>query len=205
MRATAIAQPSPRIDPSRMDVFQRGADGKLHPIPGWRATGPFDFGTWSHNIDWNGVGRDLENIGTAVATIMTSGAPAALEALGLDGIAGAGVKGAIHSHHVDPMFMGGRAEQETYELIAQFHRKFHVDLQAALREGGFPRVGGKGGSREDWAEFFKKYPEARDRAVEILRRISRDFDVERGTSVLPALEKELRITRPAAKVPPARK
>lgn len=179
--------------------------GKLHPIPGWRTTGPFDFGVWSRNIDWDGVGRDLENLGTAVATLMTSGAPAALEALGVDGIAGVGVKGAIHAHHVDPRFLGGRAEQETHDLIAQFHRKFHVNLQAALKGPGVPRIGGRGGSREDWAAFFERYPEARDKAVEILRQVSRDFDIEHGTSILPALEKELRIARPSPKVPPPRK
>lgn len=205
----SAAKSSPPIDPSRTDVFQRGADGKLHPVPGWRTTGPFDFDTWSHNIDWNGVGRDLGNIGTWAATLLTGGealaAPGALEALGLDGILGSGVKGAIHAHHVEPMFMGGRAEQKTYDLIAQFHRKFHSELQAALKEGGFPRVGGKGGSRDDWMEFFKANPEARDRAVEILRRVSRDFDIERGTSILPALEKELRLGRSAAGVPPVHK
>lgn len=204
-QAISAAKPNPRIDPSRTDVFQRGPDGKLHPIPGWRTTGPFDFATWSHNIDWKGVGRDLEAIGTAAATIMTSGAPAALEALALDGIAGAGIKGAIHGHHVYPKFMGGRLTQKTYELIAQFHSKFHVNLQAALKGPGIPRVGGRGGSKDDWAEFFKMYPEARDKAVEILRRVSRDFDIEHGTLILPALEKELRIARPSPKVPPPRK
>lgn len=98
-----------------------------------------------------------------------------------------------------------RAEQETYELIAAFHRKFHVNLQAALKGPGVPRIGGKGGSKADWAKFFEKYPEARDKAVEILRQVSRDFDVEHGTSILPALEKELRIARPSPKVPPPRK
>jgi len=52
------------IDPSRVDVFQPGPDGKLHPIPGWRTTGPFDFGTWAHYFDWGGVARDLAEIGS---------------------------------------------------------------------------------------------------------------------------------------------
>ena len=204
-RATSATKAPPPIDPSKTDVFQRGPDGKLHPIPGWRTTGPFDFGTWSHNIDWDGVGRDLTNIGIAATTIMGSGAPAALEALDLGDIFGPALKGVVHGHHVDPRFMGGRAAQETYDLIAQFHSKFHVNLQRALKEAGFPPVGSKAGSREVWAQFFKDYPGARDKAVEILRQVSRDFDIERGTSILPSLEKELRIAKPTTRVPPPSK
>jgi hypothetical protein len=208
MQAAAQANRAPPIDPSTTDVFQRGPDGKLHPIPDWRTTGPFDVGTWAHNIDWGGALSDLGNIGSWAATILSGGealaAPGALKALGLDGILESGVKGAIHAHHVDPRFMGGRAEQETYDLIAKFHQKFHGNLQRALKEAGFPPVGSKAGSREVWAEFFDKYAGARDKAVEILRQVSRDFDIEHGTSILPSLEKELQIAKPTPKIPPPR-
>jgi hypothetical protein len=62
--------PSQPIDPQRIQVFQPGPDGKLHPIPGWHTTGPFDFGEWSHNIDWSGVAEDLANIGVDAAMSM---------------------------------------------------------------------------------------------------------------------------------------
>jgi len=66
LSSTAPAPPTSgqSIDPSRVDVFQPGADGKLHPIPGWRTTGPFGFGTWAHYFDWGGVARDLAEIGS---------------------------------------------------------------------------------------------------------------------------------------------
>jgi hypothetical protein len=208
MQAVAKANRAPPIDPSTTDVFQRGPDGKLHPIPGWRTTGPFDVGTWAHNIDWAGALSDLGNIGGWAATILSGGealaAPGALKALGLGGILKSSVKGGIHAHHVDPRFMGGRAEQETYDLIAKFHQKFHGNLQRALKEAGFPPVGSKAGSREVWAEFFDKYAGARDKAVEILRQVSRDLDIEHGTSILPSLEKELKIAKPTPKGPPPR-
>jgi len=57
--AQNTAQPGGPLDPQRTDVFQRGPDGKLHPIPGWRTTGPFDVGQWARNIDWGAVARDL--------------------------------------------------------------------------------------------------------------------------------------------------
>jgi hypothetical protein len=58
------------IDPQRTQVFQPGPDGKLHPISGWHTTGPFDFGVWSHDINWPGVASDLADIGTNAAMAM---------------------------------------------------------------------------------------------------------------------------------------
>lgn len=208
MSAPLQANRAPPIDPSTTDVFQRDPDGKLHPIPGWRTTGPFDVSTWAHNIDWNGALSDLANIGDWAGTVLTGGealaVPGAVKALGVDGFLKSSVKGAIHGHHLDPRFMGGRAEQETYDLIAKFHQKFHGNLQRALKEAGFPPVGSKAGSREVWSGFFDKYPGARDKAVEILRQVSRDFDIEHGTSILPSLEKELQIAKPTPKIPTSR-
>ena len=65
---------------------------------------------------------------------------------------------------------------------------------------GLPETGAYSIAKE--AAFFRNDPGARDKAVEILRRVSRDFDIEHGTSILPALEKELRIAKPSPKVPP---
>jgi hypothetical protein len=96
----ARAQP---IDPQRTDVFQRGPDGKLHPIPGWHTTGPFDFGTWAHNINWGGVGRDLGDIAAGAAGGMSLGPVKTLKdwlALGSAGYgAGALAADAFHKAH----------------------------------------------------------------------------------------------------------
>src|SRR4051812_10847364 len=51
-----------RPDPYRTPVFQSAPDGQLHPVPGWKATGPFDFPIWAHNIDWPQVAKDLAHI-----------------------------------------------------------------------------------------------------------------------------------------------
>ena len=58
------SKPGPIVDPDRVNVFRRGADGKLHPIQGWHTTGPFDFGTWAHDVNWGGVLHDLGEITT---------------------------------------------------------------------------------------------------------------------------------------------
>jgi hypothetical protein len=52
-------------------------------------------------------------------------------------------------------------------------------------------VGGKGGGTVDWAEYFRLNPQSRDEAVEILRRVTRDFDKANRTSVSRYLENEL--------------
>jgi hypothetical protein len=195
----------PRIDPSQTDVFQRGPDGKLQPIPGWHTTGPFDFDTWSHDINWGGVGRDLSEIANGALAFTDLGvtAPEFLTSLGLDdAFLAKGVKGFIDRHHADPKFMGGRPEQDTVELIQSFHRMFHQRLSAALKQAQLLPVGGVKGKGVAWGELFKNSTAARDKAIEVLRRVSRDFDIERGTSILPALEKELRIGRPELTRPP---
>jgi hypothetical protein len=200
----ALSAPAPgrQINPYRTDVFQPGADGKLHPIPGWHTTGPRDFGAWSHNIDWNGVGDDLNSIASNALLALED--PGALAALGLEGPFGRGPKGVIHGHHTHPMFMGGRPDQEVYDLIASFHRQFHGELTPALRNEGFPPVGGTTGGKVDWADVFNKSPEDEWKAIGILWKVSRDFDIEHGTSILPALEKELKLrtSKPSPPRPP---
>jgi len=87
--------------------------------------------------------------------------------------------------------MGGPITQELVELIASKHRAFHADLASALRKAGFPRVGGTEGSMAHWLEHFKNNPEAEEKAIEILRQVTSDFDRAHGTSITPKLEKAL--------------
>lgn len=91
-RAPKLASPQTPIDPSKTEVFQRGADGKLHPIPGWRTTGPFDFGTWAHNVDWMGVVRDLAKIGLSSVGPAFAGRAMGATGLGVVGDGASAVK-----------------------------------------------------------------------------------------------------------------
>lgn len=183
-----------RLNPSRTDVFRRGSDGKLHPIPGWHTTGPYDFGAWAHNIDWRGVGRDHLDIGAAALDGM--GVAGLLESLGLRSFL-EGSRRFVERHHADPKVIGGRAKQEMVDLIKSFHIKLHQRLNKALQETGLPPTsGGTTGSGVAWRAYFRGDPTARTRAVEVLRRETQKFDTEHGTSILPYLEKELRLVRP---------
>jgi hypothetical protein len=87
----AAAARSAPIDPAVTDVFREGPDGRLHPIPGWRTTGPFDVKTWAHNIDWPGVLRDLNKI--ASRSIVGAGLPGLGSRRGVMGVSGGGLSG----------------------------------------------------------------------------------------------------------------
>lgn len=65
LRQVANENPAPArpIDPATTDVFPRGPDGRLHPLPGWHTTGPLDVGKWVHNVNWGGVADDFSDIG----------------------------------------------------------------------------------------------------------------------------------------------
>jgi hypothetical protein len=203
---TSPTNPQVGPDPSRVDVFQRGADGKLHPIPGWHTTGPFDFDAWSHMVDAKGAGQDLEHIGESV--LDAEGANAAGEAF-LDAL-GPGVRRAVersifgpgHGHHALPKFMGGTADQGLADMAPPMHSEFHDALRTELRKAGLPPVGGKTGSTEMWLDAFAKDPTKRDKAIEILKRVTHDFDVERGTSITPNLDRALGQVKPQSPPPP---
>jgi hypothetical protein len=52
-------------------------------------------------------------------------------------------------------------------------------------------LGGRAGSRDQWLKHFAKFPEAEDQAIEILRRVTAEFDRAHGSSITPKLEKAL--------------
>lgn len=68
---------------------------------------------------------------------------------------------------------------------------FHVDLEAALKQAGFPRIGGKGGGGANWAEFFASNAGKRDEAIAILQRVTREFDRKNGTKISKYLDDSL--------------
>lgn len=186
------AKAPPRPDPSSTDVFQRGPDGKLHPAPGWRTTGPLDLDVWSHNIDWRGAGSDLTNMALGALTFMEGGALVGGIIAGLGYKIGPDVvSGIIHGHHTWPKFMGGPGRQDLARVYESLHRMFHDDLAAALKQAGFPRIGGRGGSAEDWAAFFAKDAGKRDEAIAVLQRVTRDFDRKNGTTISKYLDDTL--------------
>jgi hypothetical protein len=105
------------LDPSRTEVFQRGPDGKLRAIPGWRTTGPFEFGEWSHMFDWGGVAGDLTDLTTGTVDFMIGGGLAGEVVKGLGYKIGPDVvRGIIHGHHSWPKFMGGPSKQDLARL-----------------------------------------------------------------------------------------
>ena len=180
------------IDPSRTEVFQPGPDGKLHTIPGWRTTGPFEFDAWARMFDWRGVAGDLADIGAGALDFMGGGGLAGEVVKGLGYKIGPDVvRGIINGHHAWPKFMGGPSKQELARLYRSLHVDFHVDLEAALKQAGFPRIGGKGGGAANWAGFFAKNVGKRDEAVAILQRITREFDRKNGTKVSKYLDDSL--------------
>jgi hypothetical protein len=203
---TNPAHPRVGQDPSRVDVFQRGADGQLHPIPGWHTTGPADFGTWGNEIHWDGVGQDLshivddiskvEGVKAAGEAFLNALEPKAQKAI-LKGIFGPGER-----HHTYPKFMGGPKKQDMPNLAPPIHDMFHKKLTTALRDAGLLPVGGKTGSTKAWAELFDKDPAKEDLAHRVLRWVTEDFDLERGTSTGPHLDRALGAAKPKAPPPP---
>lgn len=191
------------LDPSRTDVYQTGPDGKLHPVPGWRTTGPFEFADWSKMFDWSGVGGDLADITSGALDFMSGGGLAGEALKGLRYKIGQDViRGIFHGHHSWPKFMGGPTEQELTRLYKSLHVDFHSELATALKEAGFPRIGGKGGSIEDWARYYSENAGKADEAIEILRRTTRDFDRRNGTNISKYLEGTLTGSKPSVSPPP---
>jgi len=180
------------LDPSRTEVFQRGPDGKLRAVPGWRTTGPFEFGEWSHMFDWGGVAGDLTDITTGGVDFMFGGGLAGEVVKGLGYKIGPDVvRGIIHGHHSWPKFMGGPSKQDLSRLYESIHGMFHDDLARALKEAGFPRVGGRGGGTADWTEYFRLNPGKQEEAINILRRVTRDFDRKNSTNISKYLDDTL--------------
>lgn len=199
IRPKVAANRSPSADTAITDsphpVFTRGSDGKLHPIEGYKTTGPMDFGTWSHNIDWSGVSKDLSDISKHALEAMFIGLAveefiAALGASVGQAVARA-VEEAVHSHHPHPKFLGGRVDQELVRLEKSVHQKLHVELAKALKESGFLPVGGKAGSSVKWRQLFERDPDARRRAFDILLKVTGEIDREFGLSITPILRREL--------------
>jgi hypothetical protein len=90
---------------------------------------------------------------------------------------------AIHRHHLDPKYMGGAEDGETYDLEGRLHQEFPKILEKAHREAGLPPRGGINGSRVKWAQRYNESPGSREKAYEILRRVAREFDEVHGTDI----------------------
>jgi hypothetical protein len=100
---------------------------------------------------------------------------------------------AIHQHHVWAKYLGGPHVQEREALRQSLHIEVHGAIRTAMKEAGFPlNVGGKGGSTADWAQYFQEHPGRFDKAMDVVRQVSRDFDRKYGTSMAEKLDNELR-------------
>jgi hypothetical protein len=180
--SSSIRERPASIDPAQTQVFQPGPDGKLRSIPGWHTTSPDDFGGWSKNIDWKGVGHDLGNIAQNSFDVLTlgAGAEASLARLGYK-LSPSALSGKIVLHHGYPMFMGGARKQTLAPIIESVHTDYHPTLPSALKKAGFPPVGGRTGSTERWLEYFRQDPEREAEANRILEEVTRKFDRQNNT------------------------
>ncbi len=108
--------------------------------------------------------------GAWMGDLLAEVAPGAAGAIteGIQDAVADGPAARIHNHHPHPLFMGGDASQELVPLPERLHVRLHSDLMDALRQEGFPRVGGRGGSRVDWARYFAENPGRREHAIGIL-------------------------------------
>ncbi len=199
---TSTDRPGKAPDPSRVNVFPQGPDGELNTIPGWRTTGPFDFGAWSHGIDWDGAGHDLSHIVDGVAEVegLKAIGGTFLDALGPEtsNAIKRGVFGPGQGHHPIPRFIGGSADQDLADLAPPIHRAFHRDLTASLRQAGSPPVGGATGTTGIWNKLLQDAAK-KELATQILQRTTRNFDIERGTSITPYLDRALGAAKPGVR------
>jgi hypothetical protein len=91
------------------------------------------------------------------------------------------LSGKIVEHHAYPMFMGGPKKQVLAPIFESVHDPFHAELRSALRQAGFPPIGGRTGSTERWLEYFRQNPEREVEANRILRDVTRKFDRRNNT------------------------
>ncbi len=90
-------------------------------------------------------------------------------------------------HHGIPKFLGGDEEQEMYGVESALHTgqgSFHEILRQALKDEGFPPVGGTEGSILKWEQFFEERPGAQTKAFQVLYDVAKNYDFENQTQYL---------------------
>lgn len=87
-------------------------------------------------------------------------------------------------HHPLALFLGGDEQQFLSEIPRSVHREFHSLLREELRAAGFPlRIGGKGGSGQDWRRYSERFSGSQGKAFDAVLRASRATDAKHGTTV----------------------
>jgi hypothetical protein len=56
-------------------------------------------------------------------------------------------------------------------------------------------VGGVGGARADWLEYFARNAGSQKKAFGVLRNVSRQFDAAHGTSILQQVKQSIRLNQ----------
>jgi hypothetical protein len=87
------------------------------------------------------------------------------------------------------------------DALRCLHVDFHIDLEAALKQAGFPRVGVRGGGTQDWTEYFRLNPGKRDEAMAMLQKVTREFDRKNGTKISKYLDDSLAKGKPPTPPP----
>jgi len=87
-------------------------------------------------------------------------------------------------HHGIPRFLGGLNKQLLSSIPKGLHEQFHRLLHQTLKRGGFPNVGGRGGSYADWAGHMMDNPGSQRTAFDTLIRVAQKFDSKYGTQLV---------------------
>lgn len=98
------------------------------------------------------------------------------------------VHNSCHRHHLIPKFLGGDPKQPLIKITAGVHRELHRLLRENLRAAGITlNIGGRGGSRLDWARYMAANPGAQRQAMDAVLDASRTIDFRHGTNVTQAV------------------
>lgn len=126
--------------------------------------------------DWTSVG-----ISAGLGSI-SGGYGGAIRSFGGRAIASRAAK--VNAHHPIPKVLGGHSKQTLSNIPESVHKQLHSELRDALRHQGLARrIGGRGGSAEDWASDFAAIPGSQRRALDAALDASRSIDQQHGTNV----------------------
>jgi hypothetical protein len=98
--------------------------------------------------------------------------------------------GKVERHHPIPKFLGGDIQQILVDVPSALHQHYHRLLSVELKARGITRpIGGRGGSKDDWAQHFTDNPGTQTEAFNAVIDSARNFDYMYGTDILEAVWK----------------
>jgi hypothetical protein len=94
-------------------------------------------------------------------------------------------------HYPIPQFLGGHDNQVLHSLSNSDHSAFHTMLNHALKTGGFDGLDGNS-STDRWVGYFTNNPDEQRRALDIVLRLSGEYDHISGTRFRESVKHNLR-------------